>query len=63
MYSPLQSRDVYKRQLLSCVVAIPQSAPVAPPPKPADGGPTLEVTMRFVEDKLNEVGPISYSAT
>jgi hypothetical protein len=49
--------------LLSCVVAIPQSAPVAPPPKPADGGPTLEVTMRFVEDKLNEVGPISYSAT
>ena len=46
-----------------CVVAIPQSQPVAPPPKPADSGPTLEVTMRFVEDKLNEVGPVSYSAT
>jgi hypothetical protein len=48
---------------ISCVVAIPQSAPVAPPPKPADDNPTLEATMHTIEIMLNEVGPISYSAS
>ena len=32
---------------------------VAPPPKPADEGPSLEVTMKFMEDKLNDVGALN----
>jgi hypothetical protein len=33
---------------------------VAPPPKPADDGPSIEVTMKFIEDKLNAVGTINF---
>jgi len=35
---------------------------VAPPPKPTDNGPSLAVTMRFIQDKLNDTGPINYVA-
>lgn len=34
---------------------------VPPPPKPADDGPSLEVTMKFIQDKLNDVGPIIFA--
>jgi hypothetical protein len=33
---------------------------VSPPPKPADDGPSLEVTMKFIQDKLNGLGPMNY---
>ncbi len=33
---------------------------VPPPPKPADEGPSLEVTMKFIQDKLNSVGPVNF---
>jgi hypothetical protein len=32
---------------------------VPPPPKPADEGPSLEVTMKFIQDKLNALGAVS----
>lgn len=35
---------------------------VPPPPKPADDAPNLEVTMKFIQEKVNGVGPISYIA-
>jgi len=33
---------------------------VPPPPKPADEGPSLEVTMKFIQDKLNDIGPVTH---
>jgi hypothetical protein len=36
-----------------------QDAP--PPPKPAAEGPTLEVTMKFIQDKLNGIGPVNFA--
>jgi hypothetical protein len=38
--------------LFAAVCASAQKAP--PPPKPADEGPSLEVTMKFIQDKLSE---------
>jgi hypothetical protein len=35
--------------------------PVPPPPMPAADGPTLAVTMQFIQDKMNEQGKISYA--
>jgi hypothetical protein len=29
-----------------------------PSPKPANEGPSLEVTMKFIQDKLNDIGPV-----
>jgi len=34
--------------------AVPQQA-VAPPPKPGDSGPTLPVTMKFIQDNLGQL--------
>lgn len=34
--------------------------PVAPPPKPAAGGPTLAATMQFIQKELNAVGKLSF---
>jgi hypothetical protein len=34
---------------------------VPPPPKPADDGPSLEVTMKFIQDKLNDIGPVNFA--
>ncbi|MFZ0339208.1 MAG: hypothetical protein WAL45_14330 [Terracidiphilus sp.] len=31
------------------------------PPAPADNGPTLAVTMQFIQDRLNEQGKINYT--
>jgi hypothetical protein len=39
--------------------AIAQTA-VPPPPKPAADGPTLEATLKFIQDKMNEQGKIGY---
>jgi hypothetical protein len=36
---------------------------VPPPPKPADDGPSLEVTMKFIQDKLNDIGPLKWTVT
>jgi hypothetical protein len=35
--------------------------PVAPPPQPAAGGPSLAVTMQFIQDKLNDLGTVSFA--
>jgi hypothetical protein len=32
---------------------------VAPPPRPAGSGPSLEVTMKFIQDKLSEIGIVT----
>jgi len=42
------------------LAALAQQA-VPPPPKPADSGPSLAVTMKFLQDKLNEEGPINFT--
>lgn len=34
---------------------------VPPPPKLAGEGPSLEVTMRFIQDKLSDVGPVNFA--
>jgi len=34
---------------------------VPPPPQPADNGPSLAVTMQFIQDKMNEQGKIYYT--
>lgn len=39
--------------------AIAQQA-VAPPPKPADSGPSLTVTMQFIQERLNVVGMVTF---
>jgi hypothetical protein len=33
---------------------------VAPPPEPADSGPSLAVTMKFIQDKLNQQGEVTF---
>jgi hypothetical protein len=45
--------------LLLATTAVAQKS-VPPPPKPADSGPSLEVTMKFIQDKLNEQGTFNY---
>jgi hypothetical protein len=50
--------------ILLCWVAVVNASAqkkVPPPPKPADAGPSLEVTMKFVQDKLNDIGPVNYA--
>jgi hypothetical protein len=34
---------------------------VPPPPRPVDNGPSLAVTMQFIQDKMNEQGKINYA--
>jgi hypothetical protein len=34
---------------------------VPPPPQPAGNSPSLEVTMKFIQDKMNEQGKINYA--
>ena len=40
--------------------AVPQQA-VPPPPRPADAGPTLAVTTAFIQDKLNDIGEVTFT--
>ncbi len=47
-----------------CIVAFAYECAaqdVPPPPKPKDNGPSLEVTMKYIQDKLNGQGAVSYS--
>jgi len=53
-----------------CFTALAVSAALAqekktvpPPPKPADEGPSLEVTMKFIQDKMNDHGTVGYVVT
>jgi hypothetical protein len=34
---------------------------VPPPPNPADDGPSLEATMKFIQDTMNDNGPVNYA--
>lgn len=49
---------------LAAGIAWAQGQKAEPPqsPKPGTDGPSLEVTMKFIQDKLNDVGPINYVA-
>ena len=57
----MNMRNLITASLL-CGLAFTLSAqqPVPPPPMPADG-PTLAVTMQFIQDKMNEQGKINYA--
>jgi hypothetical protein len=33
---------------------------VPPPPKPPEDGPSLEVTMKYIEERLGLIGPVNY---
>jgi hypothetical protein len=35
---------------------------VPPPPKPSGDGPSLETTMKFIEDKVTDEGTLTYTA-
>src|SRR5208282_5606509 len=60
-----------KRCLIAmCFAVLAVSASIAqektavlPPPKPADGGPSLEITMKFIQDQLNDQGTVRYAVT
>ncbi len=43
--------------------ALGQVKDVPPPPKPVDNGPSLQVTMKFIQDKMNEQGDVGYVLT
>jgi hypothetical protein len=47
---------------VSATLAQHQQKKTVPSSKPADDGPSLEVTMKFIQDKLNGIGPVSYVA-
>jgi hypothetical protein len=40
-----------------------QKKPVPPPPKPADEGPSLETTMKFIREKLAERGQVNFTSS
>jgi hypothetical protein len=40
-----------------------EKKPVPPPPKPVDDGPKLELTMKFIQDKLNDQDTVGYLYT
>jgi hypothetical protein len=60
---------VMKRSLLTmCFAVLAASAALAqqkkvvpPPPKPADPGPNLVVTMKFIQDKVAEQGKLNFA--
>jgi hypothetical protein len=59
---------VHKITLAFCLICFVHSGLLAqqavpPPPKPADDGPGLEVTMKFIQDKLNDIGPLRWTVT
>jgi peptidyl-prolyl cis-trans isomerase A (cyclophilin A) len=48
-------------QLLAGVAGGQQKQTVPPPPKPADSGAPLDVTMNFIRTKLGEIGKVNYA--
>jgi hypothetical protein len=67
----LEGKTMVKRHLMTmCVAVLAVSAAlaqekktVAPPPKPADEGPSLEATMKFIQDKINGQGDVTRFST
>lgn len=49
--------------LVSQAVPMLAQQAVPPPPKPKDKGPTLEATMKFIQDKMNEQDTVGYAFT
>jgi hypothetical protein len=58
----MPSRKVALAVCVMCLVAgVARAQPkVAPPPKPADDGPSLADTMKFIQDKLSDQAKINY---
>ncbi len=48
--------------LLSATTSGLAQTAVAPPPKPADSGPSLDVTMKFIQDKVSSNGSVTCTA-
>ena len=46
---------------LAGIAVAAQQSKVPPPPKPADDGPSLAVTMKFIQDKINDQGKLNYA--
>jgi hypothetical protein len=49
--------------LTAFLLSIATAQDVPPPPKPTDDGPSLEATMKFIQDKLNGQGDVNYVVT
>jgi hypothetical protein len=47
--------------LVASVALAQERKAVPPPPKPADDGPSLEITMKFIQEKLKDMGEIHYA--
>ncbi|HME57481.1 MAG TPA: hypothetical protein VKF63_04025 [Terracidiphilus sp.] len=52
---------VFLAVVLAATTALAQQS-VPPPPQPPADGPTLAATMQFIQDKLNDLGKVSYVA-
>jgi hypothetical protein len=50
---------VFLAVVLAASTALAQQS-VPPPPQPPANGPTLAATMQFIQDKLNDIGKISF---
>ena len=48
--------------ILSLIALTCAAQDVPPPPKPADDGPSLADTMKFIEEKLGSIGQVNYVA-
>jgi hypothetical protein len=46
--------------ILSLIALTCAAQDVPPPPKPADDGPSLTDTMKFIEEKLGSIGRVNY---
>ncbi len=57
----MNMRNLLAASLL-CGLALTLSAQqaIAPPPKPAADGPSLAVTMQFIQDKMNDIGKVNF---
>jgi hypothetical protein len=47
--------------LLTTALGLAQQS-VPPPPKPASDGPSLEATMKFIQEKIEQQGKLNYAA-
>lgn len=54
-----QNADESGEQITSATAQEKKAVP--PPPKQVDDGPSLEITMKFIHDKLSSVGPMKYA--
>ena len=53
---------VFLTIVLIATTALAQKS-VPPPPKPAPDGPSLEATMRFIQDKIEDEGDLNWTQT